>query len=138
MDANFWLLVHNKDVFQRSMEDMFCDKSKLTPELVEEVWADMKSPEHRRAVLRNAQYLAKADPGFPDMLEKIAAPTLIVWGEDDRIVPPVDAQKFSILIKYADVLLLKKCGHVAPVEKGEALADAMVSFLGEEDSYESA
>ena len=135
MDANFWLLTHNKEMFQRSMEDMFYDKSKLTPGLVEEVWADMKSPEHRRAVLRNAQYLAKEDPGFADMVEKIAAPTLIVWGEEDAIVPPVDAQKFSILIKYADVLLLKKCGHAVPLEKGEALADAIVSFLGEEDQY---
>jgi pimeloyl-ACP methyl ester carboxylesterase len=69
------------------------------------------------------------------MLEKIAVPTLIVWGEEDRIIPQIDAQKFSILIKYADVLLLKKCGHAVPIEKGEALADAMVWFLGEEDQY---
>jgi pimeloyl-ACP methyl ester carboxylesterase len=135
MDANFWLLSHNKDMFQRSMEDMFYDKSKLTPALVDSVWAGMKSPEHRRAVLSNARYLARADPEFTDMLETIAAPTLIVWGEEDAIVPPVDAQKFSILIKYADVVLLKKCGHAVPLEKGEALADAMISFLGEEDQY---
>jgi pimeloyl-ACP methyl ester carboxylesterase len=135
MDAEFWLLAHNKDMFQRSMEDMFYDKSKLTPGLADATWDSMKSPEHRRAVLSNAQYLAKADPGFSDMLESIAAPTLIVWGEDDRIVPLLDAEKFSILIKYADVLLFKKCGHAVPLEKGEALADAMLSFLGEEDQY---
>jgi abhydrolase domain-containing protein 6 len=138
MDANFWLLTHNKELFQRSMEDMFYDKSKLTPGLVEEVWADLKIPDHRQAVLRNVQYLANVDPGFTDMLENIAAPTLIVWGEEDTILPPIDAQKFSILIKYADVQLLKKCGHAAPLEKGEALADAMVSFLGEVDIYETA
>ncbi len=135
MDANFWLLSHNKDLFRQSMEDMFYDKSKLTPAMTDAVWESMKSPEHRRAVLRNTQYLAKPDLAFSDMLETIAAPTLIVWGEEDKIVPPVDAQKFSILIKYADVIYLRNCGHAVPVEKGEALADAMVSFLGEEDQY---
>jgi pimeloyl-ACP methyl ester carboxylesterase len=135
MDAEFWLLAHNKEKFRQSLEDMFYDKSKLTPGLADAIWEDMKKPEHRRAVQRNAQYLAKADPGFSDMLEKIVAPTLIVWGEEDQIIPPVDAQKFSILIKYADVLYLKNCGHAVPIERGEALADAMVSFLGEEDQY---
>jgi pimeloyl-ACP methyl ester carboxylesterase len=135
MDAEFWMLAHNKEKFQHSLEDMFYDKSKLTPSMVEEVWGEMKKPEHRRAVLRNAQYLAKPDRDFETMLESITAPTLIVWGEEDTIVPPVDAQKFSILIKYADVIYFKNCGHAVPVEKGEALADAMVSFLGEEDQY---
>jgi pimeloyl-ACP methyl ester carboxylesterase len=135
MDAEFWLLAHNRDKFRRSMEDLFYDKSKLTPGMVDSVWDSMKSPERRRAMQRNAQYLAKADPAFSDMLEKITAPTLIVWGEEDAILPPIDAQKFSILIKYADVLQLPKCGHAVPVERGEALADAMRSFLGEEDQY---
>jgi pimeloyl-ACP methyl ester carboxylesterase len=84
---------------------------------------------------RNAQYLAKPDRSFENMLESITAPTLIVWGEEDQIIPPVDAQKFSILIKYADVIYIKYCGHAVLNEKGEALADAMVSFLGEEDQY---
>jgi pimeloyl-ACP methyl ester carboxylesterase len=135
MDANFWLLSHNKDMLKRAMGDMFYDKSKLTPELVEGVWAGMKNPEHRRAVLRNAQYLSRSYPGFSDMLESITAPTLIVWGEEDTILPPIDAEKFSLLIKYADILYLEKCGHAVPLERGEALADAMISFLGEEDQY---
>jgi 4,5:9,10-diseco-3-hydroxy-5,9,17-trioxoandrosta-1(10),2-diene-4-oate hydrolase len=135
MDANFWLLTHNKDLFRQSMEEMFFDKGKLTPALLDEMWADMRSPEHRRAVLRNAQYLAKADPAFTDMLESIAAPTLVVWGEEDHIISPIDAEKFSILIKYCDVVMLPKCGHAVTIERGELLADAMLSFLGEEDQY---
>lgn len=137
MDANFWLLAHNKDMFKRSMEDLFYDKDRLTSELVEDVWSQMKSPEHRRAVLRNTQYLAKADPDFPGLLESIAAPTLIAWGEEDRILPVSDAGRFAELIKRSDVVTFAKCGHAVPIERGEALAGAMLSFLGEEDQYYS-
>jgi pimeloyl-ACP methyl ester carboxylesterase len=135
MDAEFWLLAHNKDKFRKSLEDMFFDKSQLTPAIVDEAWKALQDPQHRRAMTRNAQYLAKPDRSFENMLESITAPTLIVWGEEDQIIPPVDAQKFSILIKYADVIYIKYCGHAVLNEKGEALADAMVSFLGEEDQY---
>ena len=87
MDANFWLLSHNKDMFRRSLEDLFYDNSKIPPKLADEIWKRMKIPEHRRALLRNAQYLAKADMAFPGQLASIVAPTLIVWGREDVYHP---------------------------------------------------
>jgi pimeloyl-ACP methyl ester carboxylesterase len=135
MDANFWLLSHNKDLFRRSLEDLFYDKSKIPPALVDEIWERMKSPEHRRALLRNAQYLAKIDMAFPGQLGSIVAPTLIVWGREDAIIPVSDAERFAGLIPHADVLTLSRCGHAVTLEKPESLCDAILSFLGEEDLY---
>ena len=39
------------------------------------------------------------------------------------------------MIPYADVLTLGRCGHAVTLEKGESLANAFLSFLGEEDLY---
>lgn len=135
MDANFWLLSHNKDMFRRSFEDLFFDKSKIPGGMADEVWSRMKSPGHRRALLRNAQYLSKVDTAFPDMLSSIKAHTLIVWGREDLIIPVSDAERFASLIPNADVLTIGRCGHAVPLEKGAQLADAMLSFLGEIDLY---
>lgn len=135
MDANFWLLSHNKDMFTRSLEDLFYDKNKIPEGLADGMWSRMKNPDYRRALLRNAQYLAKADTAFPGLLSAIKAPTLVVWGQEDRIIPATDAERFADLIPNADLLILGRCGHAVPLEKGEALADAMLSFLGEEDLY---
>jgi abhydrolase domain-containing protein 6 len=135
MDANFWLLSHNKELFIRSLEDLFYDKSKMPQGLADEIWSRMKSPEHRRALLRNAQYLAKVDMAFPELIVSITAPTLIVWGREDRIIPVSDAERFAGLIPHADVTTLGRCGHAVSLEKAEALGDAMLSFMGEEDLY---
>lgn len=135
MDANFWLLSHNKDMFRRSFEDLFFDKNKIPEGMVDEVWSRMKSHEHRRALLRNAQYLAKVDMAFPGILASINAPTLIVWGREDLIIPITDAERFAGLIPHADVLTLGRCGHAVPLEKSESLAAAILSFMGEEDLY---
>jgi 4,5:9,10-diseco-3-hydroxy-5,9,17-trioxoandrosta-1(10),2-diene-4-oate hydrolase len=135
MDASFWLLSHNKDMFRRSLEDLFYDKSKIPPKLADEIWERMKIPEHRRALLRNAQYLAKADMAFSGQLASIVAPTLIVWGREDCIIPVSDAERFAGMIPHADVLTLGRCGHAVTLEKPGPLADTFLTFLGEEDLY---
>jgi 2-hydroxymuconate-semialdehyde hydrolase len=135
MDANFWLITHNKDMFRRSLEDLFFEKDRIQEGLAEEVWSRMKNPAHRRALLRNAQYLAKVDPGFPDLLKAIKARTLVIWGREDQIIPVSDAERFAKLIPRADVVTLGRCGHAVPLEKADSLGDAMLSFLGEVDLY---
>ncbi len=112
MDANFWLLSHNKDMFTRSLEDLFDDKSKMPEGLADEIWSRMKRPEHRRALLRNAQYLAKVDMAFSGLLASITAPTLIVWGRDDQIIPVSDAERFAGMIPArgrGDVRQVRAC-----------------------------
>ncbi|OPY26179.1 MAG: haloalkane dehalogenase [Methanocella sp. PtaU1.Bin125] len=135
MDASFWLLSHNRDMFRRSLEELFFDKNRIPEGVAESVFSRMKNPAHRRAILRNVQYMAKADMAFPDMLKAITARTLIVWGREDRVIPVTDAERFAKLIKYAEVVTLARCGHAVPVERAESLADAMLSFLGEVNLY---
>ncbi len=45
------------------------------------------------------------------MLEKIRVPTLIVWGQDDRIVPVEGATMYQQAIPGAQLEILEQCGH---------------------------
>ncbi len=136
MDAEYWLLAHNKDHFLSALQDLFYDRKKLTDKMADEAWAEMRRPEHRRALLRNAQYLAKPDPDFPELVASIEAPTLIVWGEQDKIVPAADAEKFAKLIQRSEVRYFPLCGHAVPAEQGGKLTDVVLEFLGKEVRYE--
>ncbi len=71
------------------------------------------------------------DKGLRKRLHRIAVPTLIVWGKQDRLVPVAYAQEFGARIADARVELLDDCGHVLQVEQLEKALALVQAFLGE-------
>jgi pimeloyl-ACP methyl ester carboxylesterase len=64
-------------------------------------------------------------------LYRITAPTLLIWGEADRIVPPVYADAFAQGICGARKVLVKGAGHFPHLERTAEVVRNMTSFLGE-------
>ena len=69
------------------------------------------------------------DPKFMRYLHRIKVPTLIVWGDEDRIVPVQHADTWRKLVPHADIRIYKGAGHLVHLEKPEA-AGAITKFLG--------
>ena len=69
------------------------------------------------------------DRGLKDRLHRIAAPTLLVWGKADAIVPTSYAEDFAKAIKAARIAVLDGAGHMAHLERGEAAAKVIADFL---------
>jgi pimeloyl-ACP methyl ester carboxylesterase len=69
------------------------------------------------------------DYDFRDRLPEIACPTLIVWGEDDAIIPVEDADKYVELIPGARKVVFEDTGHVAMVERPVTFNDELQRFL---------
>ena len=70
------------------------------------------------------------DRGLKNRIHRIAAPTLLIWGEQDRIVPPVYADEFAKRVSRARVKLIANAGHLAHLEHTEAVAKAILDFIG--------
>jgi pimeloyl-ACP methyl ester carboxylesterase len=68
------------------------------------------------------------DPALPGMLAKIQAPTLVVWGREDRIVPLECAYLYQQAISGATLKILDRCGHFAHFEQPQLLADTISRF----------
>ncbi len=66
-----------------------------------------------------------------DRLEKIACPTLIIWGDKDRLVPLKDASIFEKLIPDSRKVVYKDTGHVSMMERPARFNDDVRSFLEE-------
>ena len=62
------------------------------------------------------------DRGLRRRLHRIAVPTLVVWGTDDRLAPPVYGEHFRAAIGGARLELVPRCGHMIPYEEPERLA----------------
>jgi pimeloyl-ACP methyl ester carboxylesterase len=60
---------------------------------------------------------ALTDYDFRDRLPDIEAPTLIVWGEYDMLVPVEDAHEFERLIPQSRTVILEDTGHVPMLER---------------------
>jgi pimeloyl-ACP methyl ester carboxylesterase len=79
-----------------------------------------------RNIVRGGRHAATAD--IRTSLPAIAAPTLLVWGARDRIVPAVDGPVWRDALVDARLLLLPRAGHVPMVDAPDDLADAIVAF----------
>jgi pimeloyl-ACP methyl ester carboxylesterase len=62
---------------------------------------------------------------------EIAAPTLLVWGADDRLVPVAHADEWQRLVPHARLEIVAKAGHVPMLEAPSAFAELLLQFLDE-------
>ena len=69
------------------------------------------------------------EKGLARRLHRVTAPTLVVWGAEDRLVPPLYAQEFAALIGDARVEIVEGAGHVPQLERLEQTAALVLSFL---------
>lgn len=68
---------------------------------------------------------------YRDRLKEIACPTLIVWGERDRVVSAKDADIYEQLIPNARKVILKDTGHLPMIERPAAFNALLEEFLSE-------
>ena len=62
-------------------------------------------------------------------LYRLKAETLVVWGDSDRFIPPVYAQRWIELLPKADLVTIAEAGHMLPYEQPDRFAEAVSAFL---------
>jgi pimeloyl-ACP methyl ester carboxylesterase len=70
------------------------------------------------------------DKGLKKRIHRVKAPTLIIWGKEDRLVPPVYADEFARRIAGARVQTVDGAGHAPHLEHPEKVARMVADFLG--------
>jgi pimeloyl-ACP methyl ester carboxylesterase len=71
------------------------------------------------------------DKGLKKRIHRVKAPTLLVWGKDDRLVPPVYADEFTRRLPGARVQTVEGAGHAPQLERPETVARMVHEFLTE-------
>lgn len=71
------------------------------------------------------------DPALPHLLHGVQAPTLIVWGREDAIVPPSAGEAYQQAIPGSRLVTLDGCGHRPEIEQSEQFVRLVEDFLAE-------
>jgi pimeloyl-ACP methyl ester carboxylesterase len=125
------------DVFlwtpEQRVRNLFADQA-----LAEKVLAMTPDEDERKRQMKNALTLAKLswqprfyDPHLRKWLHRIDRPTLIVWGDSDKLIPPAYGPAYRDLIPGARLEVLGKCGHLPHVEKAADAAALIGKFIEE-------
>jgi pimeloyl-ACP methyl ester carboxylesterase len=69
------------------------------------------------------------EPRLPFLLPRLKRPTLIVWGREDALVPLECGKLYQQHIAGARLAVLDACGHCPQLERPQAFADVVRSFL---------
>jgi pimeloyl-ACP methyl ester carboxylesterase len=69
---------------------------------------------------------------LPHLLGAVRAPALVVWGDDDRVVPRSAADLYVKALPNAKLEIVKAAGHCVDMEQPEALAKLVTAFLAQE------
>jgi len=97
---------------------------------------DAPPPDRLEAVLRGREAAARLlwNPArhyrrLTSRLWRIQAPTLVVWGAEDRLIPLAYGEAWAAGIRGARLVTLERCGHLPPLEQPERFAAAVLEFL---------
>jgi pimeloyl-ACP methyl ester carboxylesterase len=67
--------------------------------------------------------------GLAKRLHRISAATLIIWGSEDKLVPPIYAEEFAARIPNARVELVAEAAHVPHLEQLGTVSALVRDFL---------
>jgi pimeloyl-ACP methyl ester carboxylesterase len=104
---------------------LFFDE-KLGAQMMGAGGADFGNPEWlKNFLVRNARQLGTAgkilfpipDRGLSSRLYRIKARTVIVWGESDKLIPLVYAERFHAGIAGAQLVVIREAAHMVPLEQ---------------------
>lgn len=107
----------------------YFDASQLSQETLARYYDLLMREGNRSSAARVVRYI-RNHMGFPNrLLKQVQCPTLIMWGEQDRWIPPAHAQQFKQHIANAQVIMYQRCGHLPMEELAAQSAHDARQFL---------
>lgn len=104
------------------------------PETVEELMAyrftnPVPPPQYQAQVAAGAGMSFLDDTQVANRMASIHIPTLILFGEDDKVVPPGNAELMREKIANSSVQLIPEAGHIFPIEAPKETVKILIKFL---------
>jgi pimeloyl-ACP methyl ester carboxylesterase len=109
------------------LEDVWADDALVTDSLVQRHFDLSLLPGHRKAFTDRASVRDNRPP--IDLIERINAPTLILWGAEDTRISPEHAYDFHKRIRGAVLKIYRNTGHWPQEENPVQTAEDVQAFL---------
>jgi pimeloyl-ACP methyl ester carboxylesterase len=117
----------NQKYIKERVQYTFYDPKTATDELVNEVFEITNSIPKCLNIVAIAK--AAQRHNLAGELHKIKVPTLLIWGLNDTITPPIVAHEFHKLIPNSQLAFIDKCCHAPMMERPEKFMSILSKFL---------
>jgi pimeloyl-ACP methyl ester carboxylesterase len=124
-----------RPLVKQSVEQVFGNPANVRGELVDRFFEITLREGNRRAIgLRVQALLAeRGQPLYTEAWARVKQPTLLIWGERDRLIPPATAQQYLDLrakdAPPAELKILPGLGHVPQLEDAKTSLAAARPFI---------
>ena len=113
LENNLKLVVFDQSMIDREMEEGY-----LAPFLNDQIFPALTK------LIRDREGDLTAE-----VLKKIDTPCLLIWGEEDKVVPLHIGRQLRKDLKNAELIVLKKTGHLVPEERPEEVFQLIEDFI---------
>lgn len=127
MGISFYLTQAPQPMIAAATTGLFGDASRMTDEMARRVGDMMRFDGVGQALVERLEVFTLPDPTAA--LAEVEADTLILWGENDRMVPPEHGPRFAALIPSARLVSLPGLGHIPHEEDPAGTIGEVRAFL---------
>jgi pimeloyl-ACP methyl ester carboxylesterase len=108
---------------------VFFNKAFTTDDVIDKVLAQRMSAGDGYTINSLIESVGRREDFLDGQLEKIKAPTLIVWGREDGLVALSEGERLNKDIANSKLVVFDRCGHFPQVEKAREFNAALLEFL---------
>ncbi|HVF29419.1 MAG TPA: alpha/beta hydrolase [Pyrinomonadaceae bacterium] len=105
----------------------------ITDDRVESILRPLTNAEGHRALLATSR--AWSAERIEQDAHLINQPTLIIWGEDDKVIPVDDGYRLHYSMLHSRLVILKDCGHVPQEEKSDLFVELVAGFCDDRKGW---
>jgi pimeloyl-ACP methyl ester carboxylesterase len=125
-------------LYRNAVRQLVCDPRVVNDELIRvflEMAREPGAADASRRVLKSGVDWRGVKPMVLDQVREAArairAPTLIIWGNQDRVLPVEHARTAQQQMPHARLHLFDQCGHVPMIEKADEFNQLVSEFISE-------
>lgn len=122
----------NKTIFTLTARRAYYNNKIITPELIDGYYLPLRTPGAEDVLY---EMVSQNDlPLVRNKIKKVKAPTLIIWGKEDKIIPVKNAYWFHRDIKRSRLVIIEKCGH-SPQEEKPAQVNRLITEFARGETH---
>jgi pimeloyl-ACP methyl ester carboxylesterase len=106
--------IDTRPLIRQGLRDAYLDPGLVTPRLVDRYVELARAPGHRDILL--SLQTGDRRVATPKLLATIKAPTLVMFGQGDKVIPASDGQRFASAMPGSTLILYPNVGHM-PMEQ---------------------
>jgi pimeloyl-ACP methyl ester carboxylesterase len=118
-----------RSLMRLNLASAYADERSLSNEVVDRYYNLLLAAGNRNALLERMQQTVLEDPN--PILRQIAAPTLLLWGEQDRLIPIANSADYLRALPNARLVAFPHLGHVPHEEAPAESLKPLRQFLSE-------